>query len=492
MRQGALLLLAGLLAGSAAAQPAAPPSPAGFAYARTVEVATTGWVRVPLDAAALRHGAADGSTLQVIGPEGEEIDRRVEAYQPPGERRPARVLGVEESPAGEGWVLLLDLGPSPPAHEQLLFDFDRRVAAPAVQLEGSADGQAWEPLASGGLFRLGEAEGLQRTALTYPRTSLRYLRLTWPREGGFPEVSRVEVEIPSGPVLTLPVERPDCRPLGRAGTACRLPLSAGLAAQRLVLEVAGSGALGYRVDQARDGAWWREIEGVRLVGAGSDGAGARTLHLTLGPAGVAGDLLRLELFGDGARPVLTAARLEAAVPTVLFRAAAPGTYTLAYGGVPVPPGPADAPQAGLGGSEQAGGSPGQAAWREAGPERQLPPPDLPGSGPGEPLPDVRFLASWPARRGPGWCAWSCRPRSMRGPSPTLATCAWRSGRKVGNASSPSCSGPRPTRWTCPSRPRRRPGSSRWRASTAGRTPPGPAASPSTCPGLRACLSPRSW
>jgi Protein of unknown function (DUF3999) len=401
LRCCALLSLA-LASGAAAAQ--APPTPAGFAYARTVAVPAAGWVRVPLDEAALRHAATAGHGVQVIGPEGEEVGGHVEPFLPPGERRPVRVLDVDEAPSGAGWVLLLDLGPSPPPHERLLFDFERRVAAPAVQLEGSADAQSWQPLASGDLFRLGGSEDLQRTTLAYPRTGLRYLRLTWPRDGGFPEVSRVEVETPAGPVLALPVARPDCQPLGKAGTVCQLRLpAAGLTVRRLVLEVTGagvggtSGALGYRLGQARDQIWWREVEGVRL-GGGED---ARTLHLTLGPAGINGDLLRLELFGGAGRPVLAAARIEAAVPTVLFRAAAPGAYTLAYGGVTAAgsPSTASAATADPAGADptdldNAGSLPAQAAWLEPGPERRLEPPGLPGAGSGEPLPAAGFRSSW--------------------------------------------------------------------------------------------------
>lgn len=396
----ALASVASGASGGAGAQ--APPAPAGFAYARTVAVPAAGWVRVPLDEAALRHAATAGHGVQVIGPEGEEVGGRVEPFLPPGERRPVRVLDVDEAPAGDGWVLLLDLGSSPPPHERLLFDFQRRVVAPAVQLEGSADARFWQPLASGGLFRLGESEGLQHIALSYPPNGLRYLRLTWPRDGGFPEVSRVEVETPAGPVLALPVTRPDCQPLGKAGTVCSLRLpAAGLTVRRLVLEVTGGGAggsLGYRVGQARDQIWWREIEGVRL-----GGGDARTLHLTLGPAGVSGDLLRLELFGGAGRPVLAAARIEAAIPTVLFRAAAPGTYTLAYGGVTpagspdiagTDPASADAEPAD---PDSAGSLPAQAAWLETGPERRLAPPVLPGSGPGEPLPAAGFRSSWRVR-----------------------------------------------------------------------------------------------
>ena len=81
----------------------------------------------------------------------------------------------------------------------------------------------------GDLFRIGTDDGLQRTALSYPSTEDRWLRLSWPREAGFPRVSAVEVETVRGPTLTFAARGAPCRPGGpqeAPATVCELALPA--------------------------------------------------------------------------------------------------------------------------------------------------------------------------------------------------------------------------------------------------------------------------
>lgn len=54
----------------------------GFAWSRDVDVPAAGWVRVPLDLAAIRHMAPGGADLHVFSPGGESIPFRLSAAPP--------------------------------------------------------------------------------------------------------------------------------------------------------------------------------------------------------------------------------------------------------------------------------------------------------------------------------------------------------------------------------------------------------------------------
>ncbi|HXO21250.1 MAG TPA: DUF3999 family protein [Thermoanaerobaculia bacterium] len=401
MRDAAGLLAAALLlvaAAVAAAEPAAtgpgaPPTPPaapanveGFLYTRPVQVPARGWVRVPLDLTALRHLAPEGSPgggeLRVVSPAGAEVASRITPDLASGERREVTVaeLKAEEG----GWSLLLDLGPNPPPHERLYFDLSRLTSAPAVRLEGSADGAAWEPLAVGDLFQIGSQGGLKRTSLVYAATDLRYLRLHWPRRAGFPEVRRVEVEIAPGPSLAVTTRDARCEHRPPALTICRLPLpAAGQILRRLTVNLGGEGSVGYRLYEPQDSRWRPVFEGTWQR------SGREVPHaLPFDPRPVAGDVLRLELAGAAAPPpLLKSFGVELAVETVLFYAEEPGSYTLAYG-------------AATGVRAAAPSRPREpaedVAWLTPGPEQEHLPPSLPAAAtaPGNRLGDVRFEAAW--------------------------------------------------------------------------------------------------
>lgn len=370
----------------------APPVPAdtqGFLFERAVDVPAPGWVRVPLDLAAVRHLAPEGADLHVFSPGGGEVPARVEPRIPRIERRPVKISELEEVENGEenraGWMLLIDVGAEPVPHERLFLQITRATALPSVHLEGSRDRTAWQTLAVSDLFRVGSGEGLQKSALSYPSTDHRWLRLFWPRAAGFPRISAVEVETVSGPTLAFATRGASCRETGPESppaTACELLLPGmGQVLRRLTLDVEGEGAVGYRLYAPVEGRWQRVTEGVWRR------TEEKTRHVLLGAAEpVAGTSLRLELYGSGGTvPLLTGYGVDLAVPTVLFQAEEAGRYTLAYGGgnVRERSGGGDLPE-----SEEA-------AWLEAEPERELPASPLPAGSPGAPLGRGRFRGVWP-------------------------------------------------------------------------------------------------
>jgi hypothetical protein len=356
----------------------------GTPFSRPVDVPAAGWMRVPLDLAALRHiGLA--SSLRVTAPTGEELPRWTAPWSAGSEGRPVKVLEVAKD--DRGWTLRLDVGAEPLVHERLLLDFARLTTVPDVALDASQDGKSWEPLVAGDLFRLGSGEGLARTSLPYPATSARYLRLSWPAQARFPELRGVMVEPTSpGRSLTVTSRSSPCRDGPSAATrTCRLPLpAAGQTLRRLTVELAAGANVGYQLYQPLRGAWEPLAQG---VWRGSR-SGRHVIPLPAEP--IAGDDLRLELFGAAGDPAprLLGHSVDLAVDTVLFYAEAPGRYMLSYGGVPSPGGAAlpDARSVAAG---------VEAAWIEPGPEDEARTAPLPAAAaPGAALSRERFRAAW--------------------------------------------------------------------------------------------------
>ena len=413
---GAAAIPARPAASAASAAPAAARGSAesrlqGTPYSRPVDVPAAGWVRVPLDLAALRHMGLS-SSVRVTGPGGDEVSRWVAPFVADSERRPVKVLDVQED--DRGWTLHLDVGPEPLIHERLLLDFANLTAAPAVTLDASQDGKSWEPLVAGDLFRLGHGDTLARTSLFYPATGARFLRLAWPRRAGFPELRAVLVE-PRTPGRSLTITSPNnpCRTgVVPTSLACRLPLpAAGQTVRRLTVElgsdssngteganaanpgsaanganIAGAGIpVGYRLYQPRQGAW-------QPLAAGVWRGNRATRHVILLPGEpLSGDALRLELFTAASDPPprLLSHSFDLAVDTVLFYAEAPGRFVLSYGGVPTPEGGVQRDAS----SVSAGVDP---AWIDPGPEEESRQPSLPAAAaPGAPLSGEKFRASWP-------------------------------------------------------------------------------------------------
>ncbi|HEX9670207.1 MAG TPA: DUF3999 family protein [Thermoanaerobaculia bacterium] len=373
-RRAALFLL--LLA---AARVAAADASA-YLYTRPLEVPAAGPVAVSLDLSTLRHLGT--GRFAVFAPDGSEVSARLEH-----DFDCCRVKAdlVEARQEGESWRLVLDLGPSPPLHEQLHFRLLGTAAAAVVRLEGSDDRQAWRPLAAGNLFRLGSLVELERSALVYPPNRHRWLRLTWPAAAGKPELRRIDVVGAEGRTLAVGAERPACRREGVAAV-CALPLPApGQIGLRFHLRLAADarggpgGRVGYRLSRPYIGRWQKLSEGTApLTGS--------ALAVPLPPESLPGEPLRLELYGDPAPPRLAGWALELDQPVVVFAARRAGRYTLAYGG-------------GTMMELRAVGDSAGAVRVVPGPERRqtLPPLPAAATAPGAPL-DVRaFAASWPVR-----------------------------------------------------------------------------------------------
>ncbi len=378
LRTPALSLLALLAAGSAQA------AVEGYHYTREVAVPEAGWVRVPLDLAAIQHLAPGSVDLHVLSPSGGEAPVRIETTAARTERRPVKSSTVERAGAAEsGWSLLLDLGANAIPHERLFLQTVRPSIAPPDQIESSPDGAHWQPLTAGAPFRAEASENW--ISISYPVTGDRWLRLHWPRESGAPKIEAAEVESVTGPTLAIATRNADCDPGPPGAIFCTLPLPAsGQVVRRLTVEVQEKGSVGYRLDAPREGHWQSLAEGVWQP---SQAAGGRTRHvLTGGAEPLTGDLLRLELYGaPGAAPRLASYGIELTVQTALFDAEEAGQYTLAYGGPPRRGGTAPAAPPGV-----------EASWLEGGAETEHPLPPLPVTAvaPTVRLGSGRLKASW--------------------------------------------------------------------------------------------------
>ncbi|HEV8582270.1 MAG TPA: hypothetical protein VGX68_24635 [Thermoanaerobaculia bacterium] len=312
---------------------AAPPASAqveGFHYTREITVPAAGWVRVPLDLAALQHLAPGAADLHVFSPAGEELPVRVEPAATRSERRPVKVPKPARTADG-GWELVLDLGADPVPHERLFLEGAHPPLSSPDTIESSADGSAWQPLAAGEPSQAGASDDSEWLSISYPRTEDRYLHLHWPREAKTPEILTSEVEVVSGPTQSVLTRNAQCETGQPGASFCTLALpGARQVMRRLTLEVTGAGRVGYRLDAPRDGHWQLQAEGVWQR------SGGRTRHLIVGGAEpIADALLRLGLYGSPqAPPRLVSWGVELSVQTVLFRAEAAGRYTLGYGGAP--------------------------------------------------------------------------------------------------------------------------------------------------------------
>jgi uncharacterized protein DUF3999 len=157
------------------------------ATARSLAVERAGTVRVALPAATFP--ATTG--FEVVGPDGARVASRLVTLESGAATRRARVVAVSESP--RGWWVVVDAGASPPHHQGVRLPL-AAAGLVEVHVESSADRRAWTPLADAALFRLGTDSELQGSAVTYPATDARYLRLEWPSAAKFPRVETVELD----------------------------------------------------------------------------------------------------------------------------------------------------------------------------------------------------------------------------------------------------------------------------------------------------------
>jgi hypothetical protein len=174
MRISAVFLLA-----SCAAFAGAPPSEP---YTREVVVPEAGWYRVPVDGHIWRY--ARGRVL-AFDESGKQLPcgiLPVEMPSPASEEAQPRLAKVEEE--SNHLILYLQVDRRAGKHNRLILDFGGADLLEQVALWGSLDGQEWEAMAQGTLFRLGSGERMQGTALDYPASSFDQLKLVLPKGSG--------------------------------------------------------------------------------------------------------------------------------------------------------------------------------------------------------------------------------------------------------------------------------------------------------------------
>lgn len=387
------LLLCSLLAGIPAR------ALEGFEATGELDVAAPGWVAVALFDDALRHAAVD---LELFGPSGGAVPFRLAASRAADAKSDdpdAPIVGAERGiearelrATPSGWALIFDLGTDPPRHTRLLFDFERKVAAPRCRLEASDNLKTWSPLAETSLFRLGESGDLGRTTIDYPPTGARYLRLHWPSEAGFPELRRLAVTSLERLARWRRLEGWSCAPRASGLGESRIcEIDAPRGARRLDLDIESASPAAYRLERAEDGRW-RPLREERLLGGG-----VQRIALPSGAASdsVADSSLRLEIAGAGA--ALREIQVLEIGTALLFEARDAGIYTLAWdaatprrAGVESRPGPVS----------------GRFAWLTPVP-RQVAAASVDASpagspwpsiaGPAAALPDTPFRGTWPIR-----------------------------------------------------------------------------------------------
>lgn len=318
------------------AQPGEPPTPDDFRFTRTIGVEQPGWARILLDGTMQVH-AGRSADWTVWDPQGARVALRV--LEAASGKVEARLSSFPDDPEGRGTLLVFDLGPRPLHHERLEVGLKGGVRAQGCRLEGSDDGRSWRALTTGDLFRLGEGEGLQQTALEYDPTRARYLRLLWPKEAGDPESGeifrKIQVEtargFPGGPV-EFPLET---RPVVSTGAmpAYRVILPPESPLLSLVLQIEAAAEFGYSLERLENQRWTRFRTG--LEAAVENRA---TLRVGTPPIQSAGShRLRLRLHArSGSPPKLLEATGALAPRWILFEAPRSGEYTLGYG-LRVPP-----------------------------------------------------------------------------------------------------------------------------------------------------------
>ena len=119
----------------------------GFAWTRDVDVPAAGWVRVPLDLAALRHLAPGGADLHVVSPGGESIPFRLSAAPP--ESTPGITIETRGAPcrlAPSSAICTLDF-PAGQTLRRLIVEVEGKGPV-GFRLHSSAESR-WELLAEG-------------------------------------------------------------------------------------------------------------------------------------------------------------------------------------------------------------------------------------------------------------------------------------------------------------------------------------------------------
>lgn len=304
---------------------------------RPVTVAEVGWVRVPLDAVTLSGLAPDGADLRLIAPDGREVAYAWSDIATAAEERDVTMIGAE---AGDGTArFVIDVGAGSAAHDRLSFQLAGTLLVAGVGLEASDDAATWVALADATLFRLGSDPRTAVTGIDYPKTTARYLRLTWPTTTELPPIERTWVRLtgnrPDDLRLSLRPLRASTDPrddgdVGSAEVWFNVP-SAGTV-NGLDVRWSGGIAVGFTLDRAVQGAWTPTAEGVLQAGATP---GAASLAL---PDGLIGGDYRLRVWdGTAVGPTLPSVSALMAPRWIDAYAEQPGTYSLAYGAIGLMP-----------------------------------------------------------------------------------------------------------------------------------------------------------
>jgi hypothetical protein len=347
--------------------PVAAPADAEI-VARPLVVDRAGPVRVSLPAAL--HSADAG--YEVVAPDGTRLPVRLLVLGGGAGSRSARVVRVAETV--DGWSVTIDAGATTPAHQALRLPLAVTGLA-EVQLEASDDGARWTALGSAGLFRLGAAPELQGSALAYPATTARYLRLRWPRAAEFPRLQEVQLESVRTAAEELPLPKGACAADGPRRTTCDLGQLGERAVEGVLVTLPAGRAGGWRLYAAADGRW-------ELLSEGSWAPRAEAAPRRV-PASEGAGRLRLELWGDAQAPGPLGVAVRALPMALDFVAPAAGTYELrSAAGLPRP-----RRESAAGDGDVQWATPGEA--RGAGPVPAL---DVPA---GAALPKARFTRRWP-------------------------------------------------------------------------------------------------
>ncbi len=341
-----------------------------MSIAQTLLVERAGQVRVALPATQYAPTAG----FEVLGPDGARLPVHLLALDAGGTPRRARVSAVTQAP--EGWSVIIDAGPSAPPHQGIRLPLAATGLA-EVELAASADRTDWTPLASATLFRLGAGDDLQGSALAYPATDARYLRLLWPAAASFPRLREVELESVAAAAEEVPLPAGACAGDGPGRTTCDLASLGDRVVDGIELVLPAGRAVGWRLRAATGGRW-------QTLGEGSWAPLSTAAPRRL-PAGDDGAPLRLELWGEIDAPVPANVALRVLPLALAVDAPAAGTYELRSG-----PGlrrPVTAPAA----------ANAAAQWVAPSPPRTLgPPPPLPLPAGGT-LPRATFARHWPVR-----------------------------------------------------------------------------------------------
>ena len=338
-----------------AATPARAFDPSRLEFERSVEnVTAPGLYRVEVDPELYRHARRAGlGDVRIAGPDNVEVPwllRPVPAAQTP-EARAVTIIARTEGADG-ALAVVLDFGAGAVKHSQVTLAIDAGGDwSRQARVEASGDGAQWTTLADGAyLFRVTAGGHVaQRTALDYPTSSARYLRVTLAPSPAAPPVrisGATAALVPPeahAPLRLLPSVKP--QPLPESGearaNAWTIDLgAAGVPIAELALDVADATFARRALIAATDRPpAWRPLAATLLYRVAAAVGGRLAQENVRVPAERARTRwLRLTVYdGDDAPLALRTVSPAYAAEELLFRAPAAGAYTLFVGGdLPAP------------------------------------------------------------------------------------------------------------------------------------------------------------